>query len=60
MEKKRNLEKGVRIEDDLTRKEREKDDEVKVGYKKIFLKRKWYWWNEKEGELQEGRFGREI
>lgn len=75
MEEKRNLKKGVRIEDDLTRKEREiqdklwdmareerekDDDEVRVGYKKIFLKRKWYWWNEKEDELREERFGREI
>lgn len=55
MEKKRNLEKGIRIEDDLTKKEREiqeklwnmareerekGDDKIRVGYKKIFLKQK--------------------
>lgn len=58
MEKKKNLEKGVIIEDNLTRKEREiqgklweiakeererRDDRVRVGYKKIYLKEKWYW-----------------
>lgn len=57
MEKNRNLEKGVRTEDDLTKKEREiqdklwdmareerekGDDGVRVDYKKIFLKQKWY------------------
>lgn len=75
MEKNRNLEKGVRTEDDLTKKEREiqdkswdvareerekGDDGVRVDYKKIFLKQKWYWWNEREGELQKERFGRRI
>lgn len=58
MEKKRNLEKSVIIEDDLTRKEREiqeklrkiakeekekGDDKIKVRYKKIYLKERWYW-----------------
>lgn len=55
MEKKINLEKGIRIEDDLTKKEREiqeklwnmareerekGDDKIRVEYKKIFLKQK--------------------
>lgn len=75
MEKNRNVEKGVRTEDDLTKKEREiqdkpwdmareerekGDDGVRVDYKKIFLKQKWYWWNEREGELQKEGFGRRI
>lgn len=73
MEKKKNLEKSVRIEDDLTKKEREiqeklrviareerekGDVKVRIGYKKIFLKQKWYWWNEREDKLQEGSDGR--
>lgn len=45
----------------MAREEREKgDDGVRVDYKKIFLKQKWYWWNEIEGELQKEGFGRRI
>lgn len=75
MEKKRELAKGVIIENDLTRKERqiqqelreiakeerEKGEEkVKVGYKKILIGEKMFWWNEKEGKLEEQRRGRRI
>jgi len=73
MSKKKGLEKGIIIEDDLTRKEREiqqklrkmakeererGDDKVKVGYMKINLKEKWLWWNERTGKLEEERRGR--
>lgn len=48
----------MKIEDDLTKKEREiqeklrdiareerekSDDKMRIGYKKIFLKQKWHW-----------------
>jgi len=73
MSKKKGLEKGIIIEDDLTRKEREiqqklkrmakeererGDDKVKVGYMKINLKEKWLRWNERTGKLEEERRGR--
>jgi len=71
--KKKELEKGIIIEDDLTRKEREiqqklrrmakeerekGDNKVKVGYMKISLKEKWFRWNERTGNLEEERRGR--
>ncbi|XP_020294889.1 vicilin-like seed storage protein At2g18540 [Pseudomyrmex gracilis] len=70
MRKKKELEKGIIIEDDLTRKEREiqqklgrmakeerekGDDKVKVSYMKISLKKKWFRWNERTGSLEEER-----
>lgn len=70
MSKKRELEKGIIIEDDLTKKEREIQSKlremargerekgtnnVKVGYKKIRMEEKWYRWNEKEEKLVEER-----
>lgn len=73
MSKKKELRRGIIIEDDLTRKEREiqqklremaregkekGDNNIKVGYKKIYLKDKWYRWNEKEEKLEEERRGR--
>lgn len=73
MSKKKDLEKGIYIEDDLTRKEREiqqklrelareerekGDNYTKVGYMKIHLGEKWYRWNEREGRLEEEKRGR--
>lgn len=70
MRKKKELNKGIFIEDDLTKKEREmqiklgktakeekekEDKNVKVGYKKIYMKGRWYWWNEREKKLEEER-----
>lgn len=57
MAEKRNLQKKVIIEDDLTgernsektlkdiasEKKEKSDDKVRVGYKKIYLKQEWYW-----------------
>lgn len=66
MEKKKTLERGIWIDDDLTRRERgiqqrlwarareerEKGNEgVRVGYQKIFLRGKWRGWQ----ELEQGR-----
>lgn len=67
MMKKKNLDKGIYIDDDLTRREREiqerlrrmareekeKGKEVKIGYKKISVNGKWFKWNEKENCLSE-------
>jgi len=70
---KKELEKGIIIKDDLTRKEREiqqklrrmtkekrekGNDKVKGGYMKISLKEKWLRWNERTGNLEEERRGR--
>lgn len=70
MNKKKELKKGIIIEDDLTRREREiqrklrekareerekGDSKAKIGYKKIYLNGKWYRWNEKEEKLEEER-----
>lgn len=70
MSKKKELEKDILIEDDLTRKEREIQwklremargerekgmKNVKVGYKKIRIEDKWFRWNEREDKLQEER-----
>lgn len=70
MGNKKGLETRIRIEDDLTRKEREiqqrlwkiAGDErekgikrVKVGYMKIKIEEKCYRWNEKEERLEEER-----
>lgn len=71
MEKKKNLEKELIIKkDDLTRKEREiqknltgiareergkRDNKIRVGYEKVYMKQKWYSWNERENKLQERR-----
>lgn len=63
---KNDWERGIWIEDDLTRKEREiqvmlrnrarelrekGDREVRVGYLKMFFGGKWIRWNEREGKL---------
>jgi len=68
---KKKLERGVLIEDDLTRKEREiqqklreiareerakGNNNVRLGYKKIRMGEKWLWWSEREEKLvEEGR-----
>lgn len=45
----------------MAREKKEKgDNKVKVGYKKINLKDRWYRWNEKEEKLEEERRGREY
>jgi len=74
MKKKNKLKKGIIIENDLTRKEREiqrrlkelareerekGDGRVKVGYKKIYMRGKWHSWNEKKEELEEKGGGKE-
>lgn len=71
MKRKKDLEKG--IEDDLTRKEREiqnrlkslakekrenEDTNVRVGYEKIYMNKRWYWWNEREKRLEEEKASR--
>lgn len=68
MSRKKDLEKGIIIEDDLTKREREiqknlrevarREREkgakyIKIGYKKIKIEEKWYKWNEKEERLVE-------
>ncbi|XP_018307231.1 trichohyalin-like [Mycetomoellerius zeteki] len=67
MVKKKELKSGIFIDDDLTRKEREiqkylrekateenrKGNKTRVGYRKIFLKDRWYRWDEKEKKLVE-------
>lgn len=66
MKNKKVLERGLFIEDDLTRREREiqqklreiargerENGNVKVGYKKITIGEKVMTWNEKEGKLME-------
>jgi len=69
MMKKRELEKGIYIDDDLTKKEREiqgtirritkeereKGKEVKIGYMKARIGRKWFRWNEKNECLEKER-----
>lgn len=69
MMKKRDLEKGIYIDDDLTKREREiqgkirritkeereKGKEVKIGYMKASIEGKWLRWNEKEERLEEER-----
>lgn len=74
MAKKRNLKKLIYIEDDLTREEREvqrklrvragekteKRKKARVGYRKIQIEDKWYRWNERKGELEDGRKGERI
>lgn len=72
MRRKKDLRKDIFVEDDLTRKEREIQRElrrraraerekgernVKVGYKKIYMKDRWYRWNEMEEMLEEERRG---
>lgn len=38
----------------MAREEREKGGKnVKVGYKKVYMRERWYKWNEKEGRLEE-------
>ncbi|KAG7196730.1 hypothetical protein KM043_016067 [Ampulex compressa] len=74
MRKKRELSRGIFIEDDLTKKkmemqrrlgkiakkEREKGDKnVKVGYRKIYMGERWYWWDERREKLEEERRGRD-
>ncbi|XP_070169555.1 uncharacterized protein [Polyergus mexicanus] len=67
MVRRKNLDRGIYIDDDLTRREREiqgrlrrrareekeKGKEVKIGYKKISVNGKWFKWNEKEDCLNE-------
>lgn len=44
----------------LATEEREKGDErVKVGYKKVYMRGKWYSWNEKKEKLEEKGGGKE-
>lgn len=72
MRRKKDLRKDIFVEDDLTRKEREiqrelrrrasaerkkGDINVKVGYKKIYMKDRWYRWTEMEEMLEEERRG---
>ncbi|KAG7197003.1 hypothetical protein KM043_017539 [Ampulex compressa] len=74
MRKMRELSRGIFIEDDLTKKEmemqrrlgkiakeeREKGDKnVKVGYRKIYMGERWYWWDERREKLEEERRGRD-
>lgn len=73
MKRKKGLPKGIFIEDDLTRKEREvqsflrnlaKEERQKgidtwVGYMKIRMGTKWYKWNERTKKLEEDRRGGE-
>ncbi|KAG7198955.1 hypothetical protein KM043_015918 [Ampulex compressa] len=73
MKKKEELSRGIFIEDDLTKKEMEMqrrlgkiakeqrvkgDKNVKVGYRKIYIGKRWYWWDERREKLQEERSGR--
>ena len=67
MKEKRKLEKGIYIDDDLTREEREiqqrirridrvrreEGECVKIGYKKLKIENRWYRWNENEERLEE-------
>lgn len=69
MNRKRELTQGIWIEDDLTkeergiqmklreraREEREKGNKVKVGYMKLFIGDRVFRWNEKRGEIEDGR-----
>jgi hypothetical protein len=71
MREKSKLEKGVYIDDDLTRREREvqqrlrviararreKGEQVKIGYKKLKIGYRWYRWNEREEKLEEEERG---
>jgi len=73
LKKKNKLKKGIIIENDLTRKEREirglrelareerekGDGRVKVGYQKIYMRGKWHSWNEKKEKLEERGGGKE-
>jgi flagellar biosynthesis GTPase FlhF len=67
MREKSKLGKGIYIDDDLTRRERElqqrlrgiararreKGEWVKIGYKKLKIGYRWYRWNEREEKLEE-------
>ena len=69
IKEKRKLEKGIYIDDDLTRKEREvqqqirrmakarreKDEYLMIGYKKLKIEKRWYRWYENEERLEEER-----
>ena len=69
MKEKRKLEKRIYIDDDLTRKEREvqqqirrmakarreKDEYLMIGYKKLKIEKRWYRWYENEERLEEER-----
>lgn len=71
-EEKKDLERGIIIEDDLTwkereiqqklrkmaREEKEKGMKAKVGYMKISINEKWYRWNEEREELEEENAGK--
>jgi len=74
MRKKRELKERIFIDDDLTKKEREmqgylrekakeekvKGNRAKIGYAKIWVNDKCYWWNEREKRLtEERRMGRD-
>jgi hypothetical protein len=73
MREKSKLGKGIYIDDDLTRRERElqqrlreiararrvKGERVKVGYKKLKIGDRWYRWNEREEKLEEEERGME-
>lgn len=69
MKEKSKLETGIYIDDDLTRKgrevqqqirriarvRREKGEYVRIGYKKLKIENRWYRWNENEERLKEER-----
>ena len=69
IKEKRKLEKGIYIDDDLTRKEREvqqqirrmakarreNDEYLMIGYKKLKIEKRWYRWYENEERLEEER-----
>lgn len=69
MKRKKDLDKGIYIEDDLTKKEREiqmelwkiahknrkEEKRVKIGYYKLCVDGKWSRWNERRGKLLEER-----
>lgn len=73
MRKKKDLEKGIIIEDNLTWQEREiqqnlrqlasdereKGKKVKIGYMKMSVNEKWDRWNKKKEELEEEKGGRQ-
>lgn len=69
MKEKSKWEKGVYMDDDLTKKERdgkqhirrvarermEQGEYVRTGYKKLTIENKWYRWNENGERLEEER-----
>jgi len=74
MRKKKELKERIFIDDDLTKKEREiqnhlrekakeerrKGNRAKIGYAKIWVNDKCYWWNAREKRLtEERRMGRD-